>query len=87
MRVAHEYQKKSAQRWMSCGTETKLPLVNPKRSEEFDEGEGDEYLPRDDDVEDNYFEFEVPASHANVVRYESAIVTLIPIVIAWRLTH
>ncbi|CRK96840.1 CLUMA_CG009940, isoform A [Clunio marinus] len=57
MRVAHESQKKSAQRWMGCREVLELYpdqrqyLKNTKRDEEMEDVEND-------DEEDMYFEFE-----------------------------
>lgn len=57
MRVAHEHQRKSAEKWMGCrGTLEMNPgqrqySTNPKRDEELEDV-------NDEDEEDMYFEFE-----------------------------
>jgi hypothetical protein len=68
MRVAHEHQKKSAQRWMGCRETMEIDpdhrqyLKNTKLEEELED------LDENDDEEDNYFEIDerVKASSSSI---------------------
>lgn len=65
MKIAHENQKKNAQRWMGCKGETldiepdrRQYLKNTKRDEEFEDV-------TNNDEDDDYFEFEPVSAKAS----------------------
>lgn len=66
MRVAHEYQKKSAQVWMGCVDDShrKQYLKNPKLNEELEDTDYTENNP-------DYFDFESTSMYSNANNVKS----------------
>lgn len=70
MKVSHDQQRKSAERWMGC---RQTYLTNSKRDEEFED-----VVP--DDEEDMYFEFETP-SKASILAHKKLEIALVAIIL------
>lgn len=76
MRVARDYQKKSAVRWMGCSEtldvepDRRQYLKNSKRDEEVEDVVND-------DEEDMYFEFEQNSKASNISSFKLVTILLV----------